>query len=376
MATRYPCERVGLDFVDSARYRFVSTVDLASTPEQLFEVLAEADSWSRWATAIADVTWTSPQPYGVGTTRTVTMRGGAVNDAEFVAWERFSHMAFRLNQSTTKGLAAFVEDYQVQDTPGGCRLHVDRCDHTARPEHSVRHVRRSPDHGAGVPALCRQPAALHRRPLRSGQRERDATMKRIQYHQYGGPEVMRFEDFEPARPGDGEVLVRVRAAAANPYDWKVRNGEMKIMTGQTFPRGMGYDFAGVVEAVGHGVTRLGVGDDVLGAAQIKASGAFADMVVADEDGVAKKPAGLSFEEAAAIPTIGVAALQAVVNKGQLQPGQAVFVHGCLGGVGRAAVQIALARGASVAGSCRASAMQDARDLGVAPTVEFDSSQPR
>lgn len=122
MATRYPCERVGLDFVDSARYRFVSTVDLASTPKQLFEVLAEADSWSRWATAIADVTWTSPQPYGVGTTRTVTMRGGAVNDAEFVAWERFSHMAFRLNQSTTKGLAAFVEDYQVQDTPGGCRL--------------------------------------------------------------------------------------------------------------------------------------------------------------------------------------------------------------------------------------------------------------
>ena len=197
-------------------------------------------------------------------------------------------------------------------------------------------------------------------------------MKRIQYHQYGGPEVMRFEDFEPARPGDGEVLVRVRAAAANPYDWKVRNGEMKIMTGRTFPRGMGYDFAGVVEAVGHGVTRLGVGDDVLGAAQIKASGAFADMVVADENGVAKKPAGLSFEEAAAIPTIGVAALQAVVNKGQLQPGQAVFVHGCLGGVGRAAVQIALARGASVAGSCRASAMQDARDLGVAPTVEFDS----
>ena len=92
MATRYPCERVGLDFVDSARYRFVSTVDLASTPKQLFEVLAEADSWSRWATAIADVTWTSPQPYGVGTTRTVTMRGGAVNDAEFVAWERFSHM--------------------------------------------------------------------------------------------------------------------------------------------------------------------------------------------------------------------------------------------------------------------------------------------
>jgi NADPH:quinone reductase-like Zn-dependent oxidoreductase len=197
-------------------------------------------------------------------------------------------------------------------------------------------------------------------------------MKRIQYHQYGGPEVMRFEDFEPAHPGAGEVLVGVRAAAANPYDWKVRNGEMKIMTGRKFPRGLGYDFAGVIEAVGEGVTRLRVGDDVFGAAQIKASGAFAEMVVADEKGVAKKPAELSFEQAAAIPTVGAAALQALVNKGKLQAGQAVFVHGCLGGVGRAAVQIALTHGASVAGSCRLSAMQDARDLGVAPVVEFDS----
>jgi hypothetical protein len=122
MAKRYPCERVNLDFLDTAGYRFVRTVDLAITAEQLFEVLAEADSWSRWATAIADVTWTSPQPYGVGATRTVIMRGGAVNDAEFLAWEHYSHMAFRLNQSTTKGLAAFVEDYQVQETPRGCHL--------------------------------------------------------------------------------------------------------------------------------------------------------------------------------------------------------------------------------------------------------------
>ena len=201
-------------------------------------------------------------------------------------------------------------------------------------------------------------------------------MKRIQYHQYGGPERMRFEDFEPARPGTGEVLVRVRAAAANPYDWKVRNGEMKIMTGRKFPRGIGYDFAGVVEAVGQGVVRLNAGDEVLGAAEIKASGAFAEMVVAAEKGVVKKPAELSFEEAAAIPTIGSAALQALVNKGKLQPGQAVFVHGCLGGVGRAAVQIALARGAAaVGGSCRPSAMQDARDLGVATVVEFDYIPP-
>src|SRR3954462_3486894 len=103
-----------------------------------------------------------------------------------------------------------------------------------------------------------------------------ATMKRIQYHQYGGPGVLRFEDFEPARPGPGEVLVRVKAAAANPMDWKIRNGEMKIMTGRKFPRGLGHDFAGVVAAVGDGVTRLSVGDEVLGGASLKAAGAFAE----------------------------------------------------------------------------------------------------
>ncbi|MFD7814877.1 NADP-dependent oxidoreductase [Streptomyces sp. NPDC059785] len=196
-------------------------------------------------------------------------------------------------------------------------------------------------------------------------------MQRIQYHQYGGPEVMRLEEFEPARPGAGEVLVRVRAAAANPMDWGIRGGAMKMVTGRRFPRGLGYDFAGVVEAIGRDVTRLRVGDEVLGGASIKASGAFGEMVVAEEKGVVKKPSNLSYEEAAALPTVGLTAFQAVTKKGKLRPGQTVFVHGCLGGVGRAAAQIALARGASVGGSCRATAAQDARDLGIDPIVEFD-----
>ncbi|MGW5444468.1 NADP-dependent oxidoreductase [Streptomyces asiaticus] len=197
------------------------------------------------------------------------------------------------------------------------------------------------------------------------------TAKRIQYHQYGGPEVLRLEDFEPAPPGPGEVLVRVRAAAANPMDWKVRSGAMKMLTGRRFPRGLGHDFAGVVEAVGDGVTRLGVGDEVLGGAPLKTAGAFAELVVVEAKGVVKKPADLSFEDAAAIPTVGITAFQALADLGKPQPGQAVFVHGCLGGVGRAAVQMASAHGSSVGGSCRATATHDARDLGVAPIVEFD-----
>jgi NADPH:quinone reductase-like Zn-dependent oxidoreductase len=115
------------------------------------------------------------------------------------------------------------------------------------------------------------------------------------------------------------------------------------MTGRRFPRGLGYD--------------------VLGVAPIKTSGAFAEMVVAAETGVGKKPAALSFAEAA-IPTIGGAALQGLATKGKLHAGQSVFIHGCLGGVGRAAVQIALARGAAmVGGSCRANGMQNAHALG-------------
>ncbi|MHA3022235.1 SRPBCC family protein [Mycobacterium sp. BMJ-28] len=128
----YPCEQVDLDFISEAPFRFVSTVDLAITPEQVFEVLADAQSWPHWATVITKVTWTSPAPYGVGTTRTVHMRGGIVGDEEFLSWEPHSHMAFRFNQASTTAIAAFAEDYWVVPTtdadvaagatPGGCNL--------------------------------------------------------------------------------------------------------------------------------------------------------------------------------------------------------------------------------------------------------------
>lgn len=146
---------------------------------------------------------------------------------------------------------------------------------------------------------------------------------------------------------------------------------MKMVTGRRFPRAMGYDFAGVVEAVGAGVTRLRVGDEVLGGTPLKSGGAFADVALAEEKGVVHKPGNLSFSDAAALPTVGLTALQALVRKGELRPGHAVFVHSCLGGVGRAAVQIALAHEASVAGSCRDTAKAEAQELGVAPVVGFD-----
>ncbi|MDF3336286.1 SRPBCC family protein [Mycolicibacterium septicum] len=122
MARTYQCERVELDFIDRAPFRFVSTVDLAITPEQLFEVLSDETSWPHWATVITSVEWTSPEPRGVGTTRTVTMRGHIVGDEEFLAWEPFSHMAFRFNTSTSNAISAFAEDYRVVETADGCHL--------------------------------------------------------------------------------------------------------------------------------------------------------------------------------------------------------------------------------------------------------------
>jgi len=196
-------------------------------------------------------------------------------------------------------------------------------------------------------------------------------MKRLQYHRYGGPEVLALEDADTPAPGRGQVLVRVRAAAANAMDWKIRNGEMRPMTGRRFPRGVGHDFAGVVDRVGEGVTRLQVGDEVLGAARLQQAGAFAEFVIADEQSVAHKPDALTFAQAATLPIVGLTAYQAVTEAGKLQPGQDIFINGCLGGVGRVAVQVATGVGASVTGSCRSGSEADAHQLGVDAVVAFD-----
>jgi carbon monoxide dehydrogenase subunit G len=117
-----PCERVELNFIETAPYRFVSTVDLTITPEQLWEVLDDAESWPHWATVITKVTWTSPEPHAVGTTRVVRMRGGIVGDEEYLAWEPHSHMAFRFNEASSGSIKAFAEDYRIKPTADGCHL--------------------------------------------------------------------------------------------------------------------------------------------------------------------------------------------------------------------------------------------------------------
>ncbi|MBA1228176.1 NAD(P)-dependent alcohol dehydrogenase [Pseudomonas viridiflava] len=195
-------------------------------------------------------------------------------------------------------------------------------------------------------------------------------MKRIQYGKYGGPELMRIEDFELCAPAKDEVAIQVRHAAINPIDWKLRNGVMKIVTGNTFPRGMGMDFSGAVIAVGPDVTRFKPGDAVLGLARFKKTGAFAQAVVTKEAFLAIKPESLSFEDAACIGTPGITAWNSLVDKAKLQAGQHVFINGCSGAVGEAAVQIARYFGATVSGSCSAKDIDRSKALGVQTVYDY------
>ncbi|MGA4239430.1 NAD(P)-dependent alcohol dehydrogenase [Ralstonia nicotianae] len=195
-------------------------------------------------------------------------------------------------------------------------------------------------------------------------------MQRIQYDKYGGPELMRLEDFVLTEPGKGEVAVKVKFAAINPIDWKVRNGYLKMVTGKAFPRAMGSDFSGTVISIGPGVKRFKPGDAVFGLARIKESGALGQAVVTNETFLAKKPDNVSFEDAACLGTPGVTAWNGLVDKAKLTAGKRVFVNGCAGAVGEATVQLARMLGARVAGSCSAGMMERARSLGVEAIFDY------
>lgn len=177
------------------------------------------------------------------------------------------------------------------------------------------------------------------------------TMKAVVYRCYGPPDVLTIEDLEKPVPGPDELLVRVHAASVNPYDWHFMRGSpylMRLGSGIGAPSDIriGADFAGTVEAVGSNVTRFEPGDEVFGGT----SGAFGQYVTPKADrGIARKPAEVTFEQAASAPIAAVTALQALRDHGQLEPGQKVLINGSSGGVGTFAVQIAKAMGAEVYG---------------------------
>jgi NADPH:quinone reductase-like Zn-dependent oxidoreductase len=192
-------------------------------------------------------------------------------------------------------------------------------------------------------------------------------VKAIVYSEFGPPEVLALADIDRPIPKPNEVLVRIRAAAANPLDWHFIRGEPPVMRlmGKPRKRVPGVDFSGQVEAVGANVTLFRAGDDVFG----MGSGTFAEYACASSKTIARKPSGLTHEQAAAIPVAGTTALIALRDKGELRAGQRVLVVGAAGGVGTFAVQIAKALGAHVTGVCSTRNLELVRSLGADDVID-------
>jgi NADPH:quinone reductase-like Zn-dependent oxidoreductase len=197
-------------------------------------------------------------------------------------------------------------------------------------------------------------------------------VKAVIYCDYGIANL-KVAEIEKPTPADDQVLVRVRAASINPYDWHFIEGTPKLMRGmigglrKPKETRLGVDFAGTVEAVGKNVTQFKVGDEVFGGRD----GAFGEYVTPKADrAIALKPANVTFEEAAAVNIAGVTALQALRDHGQVQPGQKVLINGASGGVGTFAVQIAKNMGAEVTGVCSTRNVDLVKSLGADHVIDY------
>ncbi|HVL86028.1 MAG TPA: NADP-dependent oxidoreductase [Pseudonocardia sp.] len=187
----------------------------------------------------------------------------------------------------------------------------------------------------------------------------------------GGPEVLEVGEAPVPEPLPTEIRVRVAAAGVNPVDWKTRSGAGMARVLGPPPFTVGWDVAGVVDAVGPGVTRFDVGDEVFGMPWFpRQAGAYAEYVTAPSRHFALRPSGLSAVEAGALPLAGLTAWQCLVDIADVRPGQRVLVHAAAGGVGHLAVQIAKARGAHVVGTASAGKHELLASLGVDEAVDY------
>ncbi|MEU9041151.1 MULTISPECIES: NADP-dependent oxidoreductase [unclassified Kitasatospora] len=192
-------------------------------------------------------------------------------------------------------------------------------------------------------------------------------MKAIAINRYGGPEVVEYTDLPDPKVGPDSVLVEVRAAGVNPVDWKVRDGALDGVLDAHFPMIMGWDVAGVVRAVGGGVTEFAPGDEVYGYVRKDAveHGTYAELVSAPVRTLARKPAALDWVQAGGLPLAGLTALQGL-RALRLAEGETVLVHAAAGGVGHLAVQLARAFGARVIGTAAEHNHDYLRGLGAEP----------
>ena len=202
-----------------------------------------------------------------------------------------------------------------------------------------------------------------------------ATMKAIVAHEYGGPEVLKFEDVPVPTPKDDEMLIKVFAAGVNSFDGTLRSGKYaKGPKGTQLPWHPGYDIAGVVEKVGRKVTKFKVGDAVYAMINILKGGGYAEYALAKETDAALKPTTISFVEAAGAPSVALTSWQAIADKANVQSGQTVLIHGASGGIGLFAIPIAKIRGAKVFATASTANQDFLKELGADVAIDYKTQK--
>ncbi len=198
-------------------------------------------------------------------------------------------------------------------------------------------------------------------------------MKAVRYHEYGDPQVMRYEDAELPHPAPGQVLIRVAATSFNPVDASIRAGYLRQQLPVRFPHTPGLDVAGTVVALGEGVTGLDIGDAVIGFLPMNENGAAAEFVVAPAAVLAAVPRTVALAAAAALPAVALTAWQALFEHARLQAGQRVLINGAGGGVGGYAIQLAKGAGATVIATASPRSADAVRAGGADQLVDYTAT---
>jgi NADPH:quinone reductase-like Zn-dependent oxidoreductase len=200
-----------------------------------------------------------------------------------------------------------------------------------------------------------------------------ATMKAVRFHEYGGPDVLKYEDAPKPEPAPDELLIRVHATSVNPVDWKVREGHLKGMMNYTLPLIPGWDLSGVVEAAGAN-THMKPGDEVYSKPDLSRNGTYAEYAIARESEVAAKPKSIDHTTAAAIPLAGLTAYQALYDAAKLAAGQKLLIHGAAGGVGTFAIQLAKLRGAHIIATASKKNHDFLKSLGANECIDYNTTK--
>jgi NADPH:quinone reductase-like Zn-dependent oxidoreductase len=198
-----------------------------------------------------------------------------------------------------------------------------------------------------------------------------AQMRALVMTGYGGSDVLELDAVAVPAPASGEVRIRIHAAAINPVDWKIRTGRLQRTSPVTFPYIPGRDVSGTIDAIGPGVAGWKSGDNVMA---VVTGGGLAEYVIATANSVAAKPANLSFNEAAGIPTASLAAWRTLITNGDVRKGQRVLIHGGAGGVGSTAVQLAHWRGAHVIATASARNHEYLKSIGADEVIDYRTTR--